>query len=63
LLSSDRGIYEYIEHRLLWEGFMKYALEIGSGAMLYIPSFIKIGSSIQKLVGRIDRYTDGMVIS
>jgi hypothetical protein len=30
---------------------MKYAIEIGSGAMIYIPSFIKIGSGIQKLMG------------
>jgi hypothetical protein len=34
---------------------MKYAVEMGSGAMLYIPSFIKIGSGIQKLIGG---YTD-----
>jgi hypothetical protein len=27
---------------------MKYAVEIGSGAMLYIPSSIKINSGIQK---------------
>jgi hypothetical protein len=31
---------------------MKYATEVGSGAVIYIPSFIKIGSGIQKLVGR-----------
>jgi hypothetical protein len=30
---------------------MKYVVEIGSGAMIYISSFIKIGSDIQKLVG------------
>jgi hypothetical protein len=30
---------------------MKYATEMGSGAMIYIPSFIKIGSGIQKLMG------------
>jgi hypothetical protein len=30
---------------------VKYAVEVGSGAMIYIPSFIKIGSDIQKLVG------------
>jgi hypothetical protein len=24
---------------------------MGSGAMIYIPSFIKIGSGIQKLIG------------
>jgi hypothetical protein len=29
---------------------MKYAVEMGLGAMIYIPSFIKIGSSIQKLI-------------
>jgi hypothetical protein len=30
---------------------MKYAVEMGSGAMTYIPSFIKIGPAIQKLIG------------
>jgi hypothetical protein len=35
----------------LWEVFMKYAVEMGSGAITYIPSFIKIGSVIQKLIG------------
>jgi hypothetical protein len=29
---------------------MKYAVEMGSGAMIYVPSFIKIGLGIQKLV-------------
>jgi hypothetical protein len=29
---------------------MKYAIEVVSGAMIYIPSFIKIGSSIQNLI-------------
>jgi hypothetical protein len=42
---------------------MKYAVEIGSGAMTYIPSFIKIGSGIQKLIGVIHRHTDSKVIS
>jgi hypothetical protein len=43
---------------------MKYAAEIGSGAMICIPSFIKIGSGIQKLIERgIHRHTDSMVIS
>jgi hypothetical protein len=28
---------------------MKYAVQMDSGAMVYIPSFIKIGSGIQKL--------------
>jgi hypothetical protein len=30
---------------------MKQAAEMGSGAMIHIPSFIKIGSGIQKLTG------------
>jgi hypothetical protein len=30
---------------------MKYAIEMGSCAMICIPSFIKIGSAIQKLMG------------
>jgi hypothetical protein len=30
--------------------FMKYALEMGSGSMIYIPSFIKIYTSVQKLL-------------
>jgi hypothetical protein len=34
---------------------MKYAAEIGAGTMIYIPSFIKIGSGIQNLIGG---YTD-----
>jgi hypothetical protein len=29
---------------------MKYAIEMGSDAMVYIPCFIKIGSGIQKLI-------------
>jgi hypothetical protein len=41
---------------------MKYAVEIGSGAMIYIPSFIKTGSGIQKLMGGIHRHTDKKVI-
>jgi hypothetical protein len=31
---------------------MKYAVEVGSGTMTYVPSFIKTGSGIQKLVGK-----------
>jgi hypothetical protein len=29
---------------------MKYAVEMGSGAMIYIPSFVQNGSGIQKLI-------------
>jgi hypothetical protein len=35
---------------------MKYAVEMGSIAVMYIPSFIKIGSSIQILTGKIHRH-------
>jgi hypothetical protein len=37
---------------------MKYAIEMGSGAMIYIPSSIKVGSGIQKLTGEIHTHTD-----
>jgi hypothetical protein len=30
---------------------MKHAVEMGSGAMIYIPSFIKTGLGIQKFIG------------
>jgi hypothetical protein len=30
---------------------MKYAAEMGSGAMIYISSFINTGASILKLIG------------
>jgi hypothetical protein len=36
---------------------MKYAVEMGSGVMIYIPSFINIGSSNEKLI-RGDTLTD-----
>jgi hypothetical protein len=45
---------------------MNYAVQMGSGAMIYIRSFIKIGSGIQMLIrgeGFTDRQTDSMVIS
>jgi hypothetical protein len=39
---------------------MKYAVEISSDAMIYIPSFMKIGSGIQELIGGYtDTQTDG----
>jgi hypothetical protein len=40
---------------------LRYAIEIGSGAMIYIQSFIKTGSGIQMLMvggGDIHRHTD-----
>jgi hypothetical protein len=31
---------------------MKYVIEMGSVTMIYIPSFIMIGSGIHRLMGR-----------
>jgi hypothetical protein len=42
---------------------MKYAFEMSSGAIVEIPSFIKIGSANQKLMGGINRHTDNTEIS
>jgi hypothetical protein len=42
---------------------MKLAVEMGSGAVIYIPNFIKIDSAIKKLIGRIHKLRDGKVIS
>jgi hypothetical protein len=41
---------------------MKYAVEMGSGVIIYIPSFIKIGSGIQKLIWGIHRHINSMEI-
>jgi hypothetical protein len=41
---------------------MKYAVEIGSGAVIHIPSLIKFGSDIQKLKG-VHRHTDSIEIA
>jgi hypothetical protein len=30
---------------------MKYAVQMVSGGTVYIPSFIKIGSGVQKIIG------------
>jgi hypothetical protein len=45
--TIGRYIYRYTDW---WEIFMKYAVEMGSGAMMYVPSFIQIGSAIQMLI-------------
>jgi hypothetical protein len=42
---------------------MKPALEMASGAVIYISSFIKNGSGIEKLIRRIQRHTDSKVIT
>jgi hypothetical protein len=37
---------------------MKYSVEMDSRAMIYIPSFIKIGSSIERLIGGVSQVAD-----
>jgi hypothetical protein len=43
--------------------YIKYAVEMGSGAMINIRNFIEISSAIQKLTERIHRYRESMKIS
>jgi hypothetical protein len=33
-----------------WEGFMKYAVGLVSGAIIYIPRFMLLGSGIQVIL-------------
>jgi hypothetical protein len=47
--------------RVFLVDFMKYAIEMGSGVMIYVPSFMKIGSGVKKLLQ--ERYTESKVIS
>jgi hypothetical protein len=39
---------------------MKYAVEMGSSTMIYIPTLMKIGSGIQRLIGGIHRQQDDL---
>jgi hypothetical protein len=55
LPSNDRGIHIHT-HRLRGEIF-NWVAEMGSGAVIYIPSFIKIGSGVQKFIGGMHRHT------
>jgi hypothetical protein len=48
-------------HTDCWDGFMKNSVQMGSGAMMYIPSSIKIGSSHSKVDGV--GYTDSISIA
>jgi hypothetical protein len=43
------GEYTYRDTDL-WEGFMKYVIDMGSGVMIYTPSFVETGSGINKLI-------------
>jgi hypothetical protein len=40
-----------------WEGCMKYAVDMDSRAMMYIPGSVKTGLSIQTLMGSGDTQT------
>jgi hypothetical protein len=40
---------------------MKYAVEIGPGAMIFAPTFITIGSVIQMLIRGIHRQTHKVI--
>jgi hypothetical protein len=42
---------------------MKYSIKMGSGAIIYMPRFITIGSGNQKLLGGIHRHPDNMEIA
>jgi hypothetical protein len=42
---------------------MKYAIEMDSVSMIYVPSFIKICSGNQKVIGGIHRHRDKMEIA
>jgi hypothetical protein len=42
---------------------MNYAVEIDLDVMKYMPSFIKIGSAIQKFIRGIHRHTESTLIA
>jgi hypothetical protein len=42
---------------------MKYVIEMHSDVMLYMPSFMKFGSGIEKFMWKVQRHTDGMGIT
>jgi hypothetical protein len=42
---------------------MEYDVLMGSGAMMYVPHFIKIDSDNQKLIGGIHKHTGIRTIS
>jgi hypothetical protein len=47
----------------LWNGFKEQAIALGPVVMIYVTSFIKIGSGFRKLIGEIHRHTDSIVIA
>jgi hypothetical protein len=69
LPSNDRGIFtesrRYLatiggytyKHTGWWEKLFNWTVEMGSGAVMYVPYFMKIGSGVQKLIRGIHRHT------
>jgi hypothetical protein len=55
LATRKRDTYRHTE------GCMMYAAEMGSVAIIYTPSFVKISSGIQNLMEGIHKHTDSMV--
>jgi hypothetical protein len=51
LPSNAKGIHIQTYTHTDWWDFFNYAVKTGSSAVIYVPSFIKIGSGIQKLIG------------
>jgi hypothetical protein len=47
--SNDRGDSQR-DREIDGREFIKHAAEIGSGTTIYVPSFVKISSGIQKLI-------------
>jgi hypothetical protein len=54
--SNNSGIH--MQTYRLGGGFMEHVTEMGTGAMIYIPSFIKTGLDIQKLMEGEGGFTD-----
>jgi hypothetical protein len=48
LATTGGYILRYVDRS---KEFLKHAVEMGSGAMIFFPSFIKIGLGIQKFIG------------
>jgi hypothetical protein len=42
---------------------MNYAVEVGSVIMIHMPSFMKTGLGIQKIIGEIHRHTGSVEIT
>lgn len=59
-LAMIWGIYRRTDS---CDGLMTYAVKLGSVTIMYITSLRKVGSHIQKLLGKKNRHTKNMVIA